>query len=338
MGSLTARAGSAPSTSTTGFPGAARPATAEVVRRDLVDRETVSGTLGYSETSSSWARRAGTVTAIASEGSIVRRGDVLYEVDDRPTLLLYGEIPLWRSLSEGAEGDDVRQLERNLVALGYGAGTIDHDGEFDDATRDAVEAWEDDLGLPEDGVVELGDVEFRGQARRVGAHSVTLGSEVAPGTEVFLTTTRTPVVTVDLDATLQHLVDEDDRVRVTLPDEQTTSGRVSDVGRVAQTDPAAEETGAASATIEVVIAIRHPRGRILDRAPVDVAIEKERARNALAAPIASLLALAEGGYAVEVVNGRSTRLVAIETGMFAGGWVEVRGEAIVPGTEVVVPG
>ena len=43
----------------------------------------------------------------------------------------------------------------------------------------------------------------------------------------------------------------------------------------------------------------------------------------------------EGGYGVQVVEGASTRYVAVETGMFAGGKVEVRG--IDEGVTVAVP-
>ena len=40
--------------------------------------------------------------------------------------VLYGTIPMYRDLGPGvANGSDVRQLERNLKALGYDPGTVD---------------------------------------------------------------------------------------------------------------------------------------------------------------------------------------------------------------------
>ena len=48
--------------------------------------------------------------------------------------------------------------------------------------------------------------------------------------------------------------------------------------------------------------------------------------NVLTVPVAALLALAEGGYGVEVVDGDASRLVAVETGLFADGRVEVTGD------------
>jgi hypothetical protein len=54
--------------------------------------------------------------------------------------------------------------------------------------------------------------------------------------------------------------------------------------------------------------------------------------------VTALLALAEGGYALEVAgDGDATRLVAVEVGTHADGWVGVAGDGIEPGVEVVVP-
>ena len=311
--------------------------TSQLERRDLVERDTFQGTLGYADAKASLARRAGTITKLAAEGTKVTRGEVLYEIDEQPTRLLYGNDPAWRTMTYGTEGKDVRQLQRNLIALGYGTSTIEVDGEFDSDTREAVEEWEEDLGMTEDGIVDLGDVEFLPGPRRVGAHKVDAGGPIGPGGEVLETTSTDPIVSLDIEAKLQYLVAEGDSVRVTMPDGKTVTGRITDVGRVAQTDGSAGEDGGESEpTIEVTIALREAGKEILDQAPVDVGVEKQRARNALAVPVAALLALAEGGYAIEVVDGSTTKLVAVETGMYAGGWVEVSGAGLDAGTEVVI--
>jgi membrane fusion protein, multidrug efflux system len=57
----------------------------------------------------------------------------------------------------------------------------------------------------------------------------------------------------------------------------------------------------------------------------------------LTVPVAALLALAEGGYGVQVVEGATTRIVAVETGLFAGGRVEVSGAGISEGMTVGMP-
>jgi hypothetical protein len=51
--------------------------------------------------------------------------------------------------------------------------------------------------------------------------------------------------------------------------------------------------------------------------------------------VSALLARASGGYALEVVDGSTTRLVSVETGSYADGYVEVSGSGISEGTKVV---
>ena len=58
----------------------------------------------------------------------------------------------------------------------------------------------------------------------------------------------------------------------------------------------------------------------------------------LAVPVTALLALSEGGYAVEVVVEDGSRLlIGVEPGLFSDGFVEVAGNGLVDGMQVVVP-
>jgi hypothetical protein len=75
----------------------------------------------------------------------------------------------------------------------------------------------------------------------------------------------------------------------------------------------------------------------LDRAPVDVFLTKEARADVTAVPVTALLALKGGGYAVEVVDGTTTKLVAVEPGLYADGYVEVTGSGLDEGVHVVVP-
>ncbi len=150
-----------------GAPAAALAAggdTASVERRDLVDRDQVDGTLGYAEAGTLVAGAAGTLTALRDPGAVVKRGESLYEVDDAPAaFLLYGALPAWRDFTPYMEdGDDIRQLERNLRALGHDPdGDMTVDDEWDWATTAAVERFQDERGLVEDGSLEQGQVAFR---------------------------------------------------------------------------------------------------------------------------------------------------------------------------------
>ena len=77
----------------------------------------------------------------------------------------------------------------------------------------------------------------------------------------------------------------------------------------------------------------------LDQAPVNVEITTESVQNVLAVPVDALLALAGGGYALEVAEGHVHRLVAVTVGLFddAEGLVQVSGRSLFAGQRVVVP-
>ncbi|MDQ3867643.1 MAG: efflux RND transporter periplasmic adaptor subunit [Actinomycetota bacterium] len=310
-------------------------ATAVVTRRNLVARDTFEGSLGYVDKRSLTSSRSGTVTWLPHEGQTIRRGGVLYRVNDEPVVLLYGSYPLWRTLETGVEGKDVRQLEENVIALGYDPdGDIELDGEFDWATEAAVKRWQDDLGVTEDGSVETDQAVFLPGPRRVGELKTAVGSQLGAGTPVMDTSSTRRVVTLNLDARRQTLVRKGQSVQIELPNGRTVRGRIAEVGKVARTS----EGGNGSPTITVTITVANARGTGgLDQAPVDVAIAREIRRDVLTVPVTALLALAGGGYAVEVVEGDTTKLVRVTPGLYADGLVEIDGEGVREGTKVVVP-
>jgi peptidoglycan hydrolase-like protein with peptidoglycan-binding domain len=315
-------------------------ATATVQRRDLVRRETVNGTIGYDDSRALYAQSPGTVTGLRTPGSVVRRGQALYWVDGRPVALFYGASPLWRRLDPKSEnGADIRQLEQNLVALGYDPnGDVEVDDDWDWATTAAVKRWQDDRGVEETGRIELGEVVFLPGARRIGQLKTTLGAPLQPGAELMDTSSTRSVVTVDLDATRVALVKKGDAVQVGLPDGRTVGGTIVKVGRVAESEQDPQTGEQTDPTIEVEIRLaKGARPADLDEAPVDVSITSETAKNVLSVPVSALLALAEGGYAVEVVEGGSTRLVGVEVGAFADDLVEISGAGIKAGTKVAIP-
>jgi peptidoglycan hydrolase-like protein with peptidoglycan-binding domain len=311
--------------------GGAAPATASVERRDLVNREDVTGQLDYDDQSTLAGQIQGTVTWLPAEGRTVRRGGTLYRVDDHPVVLMYGSVPAWRALSAAvADGPDVRQLERNLAALGYDPGTVDD--HFSSSTTEAVEDWQEDLGMSRTGTVDLGRVVFAPSARRVGQVTAHEGGQAA-GQLVDLSSTR-HVASVDLDAAEQTLVHKGDRVLVALPSGREVTGRISSVSRVAETS----RTASSGFTIPIEVAfgskVKLPD---LDQAPVTVKIATEAKRNALSVPVTALLAQPGGGYSVEVVNNGRRLYVPVQTGLFASGYVEVSGSGLAPGVKVVVP-
>ena len=328
-------------------PPVSRPAvtaTASVTRQNLVETTTVSGTLRYASERRVLARRAGTVTRLAAEGSTVRSGHALYAIDNQPVTLFAGTVPAYRRLAPGSEGPDVRQLEKGLRALGYDGFTVDE--KYTENTAAAVREWQEDIGVDTTGVVELGSVIFGPRAVRIGSHGVAVGDPISPGATVMTRTSKRRIVAVDLEVDQQGLVHKGATVKVELPDGRQVNGRVTRLGTVAKTgqqDGQGEattggDTDAADPTIEVEMALA-PSARIgrFDQAPVEVELETGRRNSVLTVPVTALLARADGGYRVRVVDGPVVRTVRVRIGMFAGGRVEVSGDGLRPGTKVEVP-
>jgi hypothetical protein len=143
----------------------------------------------------------------------------------------------------------------------------------------------------------------------------------ASGGAVMKITGTTQDVRLDVSTERLSLVATGDAVTVLLPDDTTTRGRVTEVGRVARAGD-----GGGDPTVLVVVEL-DAASEVFDEAPVKVLVEKDAARDVLAVPVAALVALAEGGYALERVGaGNTTALVGVELGAMADGIVEVRGD------------
>lgn len=316
------------------------PATAEVTRETLVDTRTETGELGYGDATTLTARSGGTVTGLPGSGSTVKRGQALYRVDNSPVTLLYGSLPAYRPLKPGVEGADVKQFEKNLRALGYTGFTVDD--EYTELTADAVEDWQDDLGVPETGTVDLGRVFYAPGAVRVDSLKAAKGDPVQPGAAVLTYTDRSPVITVELDTDDQRLARKEAKVSVTLPDGKTVDGTITDVETVVEDggDDGGGRGGESEpeTKLRVTVAIKDKKALDgLDQASVDVGFTASKREDVLTVPVAALLALSEGGYGVEVVEGRKTRIVAVATGLFADGRVEVTGDGLTEGMTVGMP-
>jgi len=367
---------------------------------------------------------AGVVTEVAASGETLEQGDVLYRVNGEPVVVMYGDVPAYRTLQdldENMTGDDVRQLEEALVALGYdpdslatvddeftsytetmverwqadlgveedgrvslgdvifipgssdilsvniavgdsvGAGqpivTISTgdplsgddvlqleealvalgyegpivDGVWDDGTKQAVLAWQDDEGMETDGVIDLGEVVFRTSAVRVNEVISSVGSSVSAGTAVLGVSSADQFVTFSLPAADQGLLTVGQEVTIQMPDGTDTSGTVTEIASVARGVQA-------EATFDVEVTLDDPSVAAgLDEAPVDVEVISDSVSGVMAVPVSALVALNEGGYAVEVQATTGTKLVAVTPGFYADGLVEVESDGLSIGDMVVVP-
>ncbi|MGI5490157.1 peptidoglycan-binding domain-containing protein [Microtetraspora malaysiensis] len=303
------------------------PATAKVTRTTLTETKNVDGTLGYGTATTITSKSQGTITWLPAEGSVITRGKAVYSVDAARRPLLYGSMPLYRTLEDGVEGKDVKEFEQNLAELGYTGFTVDD--VFSYSTRQAVEKWQDDLGLEVTGKVKTTDVVIARGSIRVADLKAALG-DAASG-PVLTATGTTRQVLVDLDVADQRLVKRGMKAMVELPDGTTVKGRIISVGKVATTTGTGGDT---ATTVEVKVSVSGLK-KAYDSAPVQLTIVSAQRENVLTVPVGALIALAEGGYGVQVVDGGSTRYAAVQTGMFADGKVEVTG--VDEGVTVAVP-
>ncbi|MEU1225509.1 peptidoglycan-binding domain-containing protein [Streptomyces sp. NPDC005828] len=333
--------------------------TVAVTKATLVERTKVDGELGYGPEIPLPVKATGTVTWLPEPGTTAERGDTLLRVDDRPVVLLYGTLPMYRELGMRApdggtrteartappsappqpqpqqppqpqplRGMDVLQFESNLAALGYTGFTVDE--EFTAGTERAVKRWQKALGLPETGRVGLGDVVYASGRIRLGLPGVRLGAAAGDNALGYTGTTRK--VVVDASAQEASWAVRGAGVTVGLPDGTPVKGEVAAIGRQAT---APEGGGEQPPTVPVTITVADQRslGR-LESGPVSVEYVGRKRENVLAVPVAALVALAEGGHGLETEDGR---FVTARTGLFADGMVEVSGPALHPGLKVRIP-
>jgi len=214
-----------------------------------------------------------------------------------------------------------------------------------------VERLQAALGVTQTGTLALGQAVFFPTAARVTSTSAILGAPAQSGATVLDATSSARQVSIDLDASQESEVTAGDKVLITLPNNQTTPGMISSVGTVATTTTSggdgssgsggSSSSGSGSPTVTVLVTPTDPSATgSWDEAPVDVTVTTANIPNAVVVPVTALVALASGGYAVEVVDTAGVhRLVAVSLGLFddADGLVQVTSSGLSAGERVVVP-
>ncbi|HWH31844.1 MAG TPA: HlyD family efflux transporter periplasmic adaptor subunit [Egibacteraceae bacterium] len=318
--------------------GTATPrSTATVQRRDIVSTTSLSGTLTYAEARDVGAARGGTITWLPEVGTTIEPGHPLFAVNGEPVVLLPGQLPMWRDLSVDSDpGADVEVLERALIDLGVtDEANLTVDETFTWVTAAAVADLREQVGLPEGDSIAVGEVVYLPGVSRVAGVHLEVGDLVQPGEAVLTATATARIVKVDLDAADQGLVAEGDTVEVELPDGSSVAGTVALVSPVAEARTSTGQNATTTYVIPVEITLSSG-GEAFDEAPVSITVASDVATDVLAVPVEALLALAEGGYALEVVQADgSTSLVAVTIGGFSDGWVAVEGADLSEGMEVV---
>jgi hypothetical protein len=306
--------------------------------------------LASAESSAATYENTSTYTMLPAAGKVIRRGQVLYEINEQPSLLLYGPVTAWRAFRAGmSPGRDVAELNANLEALGYGQGLTGDS--FSSPTEQAIVSLQAANRMDQTGVLALGSVAFMPGPVRVtsatptvgqASATPTVGQAVQAGAVLAVTSTRHEVA-IELDAAQQSQVAVGDKVTVTLPDNSTTPGVVSTIGKVATTPSTGGDQGnggSSTPTIEVDVKLLHEAAAgELDQAPVNVEITTASVSNVLVVPVNALLALTGGGYAVEAVSPSGAhQLLRVTLGLFddVSGMVQVSGAGLHKGLRVVV--
>ena len=169
-----------------------------------------------------------------------------------------------------------------------------------------------------------------------------LGSAVALNSPLYNISSVGIEVVFQVDATDQETVTLGKNVEIELPTDERVPTVITFIDQVVTQTQAGD-------FIEVVLEVLNPEEvEAYDQAPVKVFLTTEVSENVLYVPVNALLALAEGGYALEVYEGAAegstfegesgvdTTYVAVEIGVFTDGFVEVIGN-IQEGQLVVVP-
>jgi hypothetical protein len=341
--------------------GPAPAQTVEITRADLSQAKELAGELGYGGSKTIKGRAAGTVTWLPKAGATVDRGDVLYRVDDKPVILFYGSTPLFRTIGKTPpppttppvtppatpppstppadvkpiSGPDVKVVKQNLSALGFLSPTTTD--KLTSATTKAIKKWQKSLELEETGVIDPTTVVVLPGPVRVDSFKVALGD--AAQVDVLGVTATEKVVTLPVDADSTEGISVGVKVKLALPNGKNTTGTIRSVGTDAAaplSDDGNPADGGKKPQVIATIGLTTQAATTgVDSGPVTVTVPGPSRKGVLVVPVAALLALREGGYAVQVVNGTTTSLVGVTTGMFADGNVEITGTGLREGLEVV---
>lgn len=298
----------------------------------------------------------GTFTALPAVGQTVSQGQGIYSVSGLPVPLLYGSVPAYRTLSQGMTGTDVKQLNADLVSLGYAnSSELDPSSdEFSSATATALDKFQSHYGLTETGALPLGQAVFEPTALLVSSVSATLGTAVQSGAPVLQSTSTVRQVVAQVDANEEADVAPGAKVSIVLPNSQTTPGVVTSISTTANAPPSSSSSpsngsgnsgsssgsGSSQDTLDVDIKMTDPSAAgSIQQAPVEVNITTQSVRNVLAVPIDALITV-PGGFDVEVAGSHDSRhLVPVTLGLMddTAGEVQVSGKGLAAGQQVVVP-
>jgi multidrug efflux pump subunit AcrA (membrane-fusion protein) len=302
------------------------PAAAPASVKNLTRTETLTGVVAYQDLRSLSSGKGGTITWLPAVGQDLTSGQVLMSVDAQPVVLLAGVVPAWRDLQPGmADGPDVHQLESAL-------GMQQPDGHWTSATTKAVKELQKKAGAVDDGVLSLGEVVFTQGDVHVAKLDGNVGGLISPGAPVLTVQSTDRIVILDVDPLKRDLVPQGAPVNVELPSGKTVPGKIESVSTTLTQNADGKNI------YQVTVMLDDP-SQVADiaLAPVTVHYVTTVAEQVLAVPVAAIIGVPGGGYAVQVVaKDGAVKRVPVELGAWGDGYVAVTG-SLQAGDMVEVP-
>lgn len=298
-------------------------ATTTVELGDLTQTARLVGAVGFGPPTPVTTKASGTITWLPSAGEQLDRGSVALRVDERPVPVLIGDLPLYRPIDAvGLEGADVNMVATNLMELGHLRRSDTAHFRTGPRFQAAVRAWQKDLGLEVTGNVGPDGVVVLGAPSRVAGVSAHTGD--AAGGQPFTVTPTTRIVEASVPAADAGSIGAGAAATIELPDGRSLAGSLTSVSTTGE---------GADAQVTAVVAVDDQAALAgIDAAAVTVGVVVRSVTGVLIVPVAALVALAEGGYAVQDEGGG---LHAAEIGLVTDDRVEIRGDGIAAGMTVV---
>lgn len=298
--------------------------TVTVQRGSLRRTADYQGHLTFGQQRPMKSSRAGTITWTPQPGTSVSSGEIIWRIDQKPTFFIHGTVPMFRNLVKGVTGDDVRQLEAFLIKEGFGVDGWEADEYFTNRTRQAVKRFEEHHGIKVDGSLQLADVVFGPESLNI-AEVANIG-DMAQDAAIVTTTSTQPSVIVTASNRQVQNIEGEPTASIKLQDDEIVGGRLASISMKTTED--------GSTNHEVRYQLLSP---VDVEQPVTVTVDQLIASDELIIPVDALIALVEGGYAVEVATNADVTLRAVDVLGFSQTSVAVQGD-LRPGDEVVIPG
>jgi peptidoglycan hydrolase-like protein with peptidoglycan-binding domain len=277
------------------------------------------------------APAGGIITEVVATSGLLAPGSVLLRINERPVVLIPGDVPAFRDLEVGSSGRDVSALQLYLASLGYDVDATST--RFSTVTAAAVGRWQKTLGIGQTGVVALGDVVFASgsalQAPLRWMDPVFVGATLAAGAPILERLAPRPTLTIEFGGSPPTQLEPGVTGDVKFPNGAHRSvvlGPIqSDLGRVwASLDPAGDDLCLGADCLDLV-----PAAGVT---PLDVTFTLVPETTGPLVPVAALQSDATGGVFVVLADG-SRRTVTVRVA--SGGSAIVDGIAV--GEEILLP-